>query len=671
MPAAAEYKQPHVEDYHSDDGGTPQANVTAKRSKSSNLQETAKDAPADIISDAATDSGYSSRTAATVSSADSGGRSQPPSRSSRAVPPAAAESTAAEPPRKKSSTKDRSDKKTEKTKLTEKKSERTKEKSRPVVVNQTRPRTDSRARKVDLQRADDYREEGNRPVRRQQPAPIHTSHQSYSRQPSPESVRSPYHVYHPQSPSYSRTNSTYSDPMVQPAHTTHRRSSSVSRPRPASYHSADGPLYGQYGRLPTVDHQPAVHGPPPSSSAYANVARPQYMPTSTSYSRTPHHTGYFPQMQQPSHLSYASQPPDSTYSTRGNSRPTSMYTPALISQSMTPGPPTPYSRSPAPSARYGPLGPSPQIQPNPPAYSSRAHPSTSDYEDDDDDEDDDDVGMQELQTQMSRVQMDRMQMDRVQMPPPRRPSIRQKPELPAIDYYSKSPAPPIMEVSASSRRRQSQSASSRTYTDSTRSSKRYYDEDRYAPPPSQKYDGRRRSIPVEFSDEETFPFEDERRPSVRRRTRTENDMSRLERAAREHQKDPERGEQVHTSDALLRDKIANNSSRRIERAPSDAKSQVSRRSTMTKATNGINLHVAGNDDFNISITGDMNGQTLQVAPSADGGAMITIGGKQYHDTGRSERSSRSRGLSSAGKSSRSSQKESRVGHTSRRDPTWF
>ncbi|KAF2681763.1 hypothetical protein K458DRAFT_444602 [Lentithecium fluviatile CBS 122367] len=281
---------PTVEDHYSDDEApppealrrSPAANVAAKRSHHSDLGDE-KPAVEKVVSiDQQSDSGYSSHTAATMSSsADSAISAKASS------PPTAPSSAASFPPSSPATTKRRPtlgpDDRKDSSQSPRKPLQRTGSvASKRPPASSRRPRSEdctdpnctkcgpnaipqhqqrgrgsrSEASGADSARDGSYPPSFDQRSQRSDPAPSHRSPPSpiYTRQPAPYA---------------------HGSTMVQPAQT-RRRSSSTTR-RPVSYHEGAQPSYWPGMPAPYPSPPQEHHGPPPALSAYSNMHHPQQM----------------------------------------------------------------------------------------------------------------------------------------------------------------------------------------------------------------------------------------------------------------------------------------------------------------------------------------------------------------------------------------------------------
>ncbi|KAF2807162.1 uncharacterized protein BDZ99DRAFT_478683 [Mytilinidion resinicola] len=367
----------YCEDANSDDSDTQtdtrnrhssggHANVAAKRSHPSDLNNVK---PVEVVGpDAASDSGYSSHTAATMSSADS-------AQSHQSSPPTSAGTGPAPSPSRRRPTLDN-----------------TRERSSQSSPRKPLVRVGSSARRAEREEectVPNCECKQSQSQRRRRPQLSSLDSAVDVRYPSSYDQRSQRSDYPPPSPQASRQPPPYAQgsAIIQPASSVRRRTSSTSRPRPVSYHSGAPSEAGGYW-VPGMLYPD--RGPPPSMSAHFTGPSPmQPFPT---IGQTPP-GNYYP----PGHPMYSapydpSRPPliqrnSSQYSTR---RPTSQYGAPVISYEQQPYREPSVSTRPPPSARY-------DSRQSPTFESSSSEESESEEE-----------------------------TDRRRMPPPqRRPSIRQ------------------------------------------------------------------------------------------------------------------------------------------------------------------------------------------------------------------------------------------------------
>ncbi|KAF1919395.1 hypothetical protein BDU57DRAFT_140137 [Ampelomyces quisqualis] len=292
MATAAHDYQAHCEDYESDASGEhgvaredsmTRANVSTKRSK--DLQTDRAPAPDKTMpanADVRSDSGYSSFTAASKTSADSA-----PSATSRSPPVAAAATPTAPAVSQSPAPRPRRPTAGEQRQHSNEGSPRQKPVSRPASVSTATKQRPSAQRRPTL--SQDNRDEectdptcttcgpNAAPQQRLRPDLLSTrnnpSYVSDSR--SQRSAPDPY--YSPPSPVYNRQPAPYASQgpaVVQPSRT--RRSSSVSRPRPQSFAAPDTSAGFWPGMSNGYPSPPQERGPPPSFSAYQNIPNMQH-----------------------------------------------------------------------------------------------------------------------------------------------------------------------------------------------------------------------------------------------------------------------------------------------------------------------------------------------------------------------------------------------------------
>ncbi|KAH3940266.1 hypothetical protein HBI56_220250 [Parastagonospora nodorum] len=383
--------QAHVEDYHSDDsdGGpvtvesfprrsspTAQANVSTKRSKDLNAEKAPvleKMAP---NSDMRSDSGYSSITAASKSSADSAPSAS--SRSPPAVPVTAAPPVSQSPAPKarrqttvggevrhhsNESSPRQSHKPLSRTASVSSKSQRPAHQRRPTITRERRDTKDAecrdpnctdcglntlppRARRPELQQTASTRNVAGYP----------------SETMSQRSDPNPY--YSPPSPVYNRQPAPYASQgpaVVQTART--RRSSSTAGtrpPRPQSFAGEPSSFWAP-GMPAPYPSPPQERGPPPSFSAYQSM---QNMPN-MQHLQYPHHIppymgaqqgGYYPQQAQ--QFDSQQRPP---LSARGSSSYGHSQPPPIITQDDTSKYSARYGQPPTPNEQHYNRGANPTL----------------------------------------------------------------------------------------------------------------------------------------------------------------------------------------------------------------------------------------------------------------------------------------------------------------------
>ncbi|KAF2114219.1 hypothetical protein BDV96DRAFT_647694 [Lophiotrema nucula] len=683
---------PTVEDYQSsdDDSGVvtesfhrraspASANVAAKRSKSSEMgadkaTESKKEERLPPNIDLQSDSGYSSHTAATMSSADSA-----PSAKSQSPPVAAAHPLPPSSPtlkkrptlssRKKEVAVEERDSPRKPLGRTGSVSSRHRER-RPTrgQADAERECTVPDCTKCGPNATSNAASSRGRPTR---PAinPISTgANSSYDAQSRVSSDPSTYHV--PPSPSHSRPPSYYGhgSTVIQPGMP--RRSSSTSRnARPMSYHGGEAgqgfPGWPMPNQLPSPPQDVPGRGPPPAGSAYWSM---QHNPQMHHYGATPPSNGYYsqpaapyysPPYEQPQH----SRPPlthqTQSFSARGpqgpSGRPLSQYN-TVINQQEFPG----GERRPGPSARYH--------DPPPSATRSKFEESSSDeYESSSEEEYEED--------HRSRV---REAKARELMPPPvfkpkahRRESIGMSQSM-MLPERHRERDPKVSRVSTTttssrapsrSRPKVLQQKAQTTYDVPTRNSNRnsqVYVED---PKSSrrQSYMGYedQAELKQKHRNSKIYSHEVQAEPKARRRqTQTEYDPpSRRREQELDDRMDginaymsQTRGNENPYTDQIINaakrasTRVSNpseNGSRR-SRHSDDNKTRLSRTTSANNAGGGgeIRLKLAlDSTPLNLEFKGDMEGRTLQINPADDGSGMAELVIGQKETVYRSERGS--------------------------------
>ncbi|KAF2748084.1 hypothetical protein M011DRAFT_525768 [Sporormia fimetaria CBS 119925] len=290
MAGVRKMHQATVEEYHSTDESdrdilvdekarrspaTPgQANVAAKRSQTSDLGKDKTPAAEKVINiDLQSDSGYSSHTAATMSSADSAPSAK--AQSPPAAPVAPTPTPSADPPAKRRPTLSREDRHSSN-------SSPRKPLTRSGSMSQSRP---SRERQSSTTCKDPHCTEcpASRGRRAPRPSPLDSgldiSYPPFDDVRSQHSDPNPVSSYlTPQTPTYTRQSDPYRDgtALVQPNRT--RRSSSTARPMSYAGEAPPGHPYNGWshpGMLASYQSPPLdvpVHGMPPSMSAYHQMA---------------------------------------------------------------------------------------------------------------------------------------------------------------------------------------------------------------------------------------------------------------------------------------------------------------------------------------------------------------------------------------------------------------
>lgn len=630
------------EDYNSDDGevvnGTSfqanvagQANVAAKRSHSSIL---GNGKPVEVVvPDAASDSGYSSHTTATMSSADSAQSQKSSSASMMAnLPPApspkrrpaalvdhrriSSQSSPRKPLAKSASVSRRS---------------REREESECTVPNCQCGKSQNR-RPPTLSPLDSGLELNFPPFDQ------HSDRSTYTTPPSPMSARQP--------PPYIQGSA-----VIQPAVSARRRSSSSSRARPVSYHAGVTPDTNYWA--PGMQF-PVEHGPPPSMSAHFNHPMPSQLmqPFSPMGATPPTGPGFYPpghSLQTP--LPYDTQHPhlqqrtSSQYNTR---RPTSTYVGRpVISYDQQVQQNSLVSARAAPSARYN----------DEPTQSTFDSSSSSDFDDDDYDDD----------------------TDRALMPPPkskpapeRRPSLRhanttnarmtQSQTLPERNRerdheprFARSAAPTTNNSRASSIRRPSISingaAKADSYSNSNGNPK--VTVENATSRRRQSYMGHEQRIEPEAKHRD---YKDTAPPPSRRRQtdldprRRDADLEAKKREAEAYQQRSRGDTGPQLTESAL--KAAKRSSRIIsggsdvgsmhsKASSHDRSSRISQASqsnhtTISNPGNGeIKMRIDTSTAVNLEFVGDMEGRTIRLNPDPDGDtgfAELVIGAAREKET---------------------------------------
>lgn len=282
------YRAPEVEDYNSDQSEhpmrnkSPQANVSTKRSKDLKSDKGPILEKVATNIDGRSDSGYSSYTAASKSSADSApsaSRAQPP-------PPPTAAPTAAQSPAPKSrrsaggESRQHSNESSPRQKPSRTAS--VSSKSRPAAGQRRPTATQGGAEERKIPLGDPNwitcgpnaeREMPQRNHRPQMPPPAMSSHNvrdSYL--PSDQlSQHSDPHPYSPPSPTYTRQPAPYSTQGPAVVQTARTRRPSVARQRPQSYAGDPSFLWGQSG----MPGMPAPYPSPPQEPQSHRYPQPQ------------------------------------------------------------------------------------------------------------------------------------------------------------------------------------------------------------------------------------------------------------------------------------------------------------------------------------------------------------------------------------------------------------
>ncbi|KAF2251822.1 hypothetical protein BU26DRAFT_245187 [Trematosphaeria pertusa] len=660
------------EDYHSDDSEdhvlesfrrSPAANVAAKRSHPSDLG-TDKPPGAEKVAniDLQSDSGYSSHTAATMSSADSA-----PSAKSSQSPPAAPASAASMPPPSPATSKRRPTIVAEDRKASSQNSPR-KPLARSGSVTSKRTAGSRRQTVSEECRNPNCTKCGPNALpsrgRRPQPSPLDSGLDvSYppfdqrSQRSDPASSQTS-----PPSPTYTRQPAPYmqGSALMQPGQA-RRRSSSNAR-RPLSYQGDPGPNYWVPGMPAPYPSPPHEHGPPPAMSAHWSMQQPQHAQMSP-YLMGATPPNYYPPghpMAQTSPPYDLQRPPLSARGSYQTGRPTSGFGPTLVTYEQ--------SNQPMPSARY----------PNAPQSARQERFQFESGSSDDESSEEDDYEPDPRN-------------DRALMPPPklkstkntkeRRPSLRHAnttqvynerrmsqsqtlPERPRerdprasrVSTAVPSRAPSV------SRPNLVQHPKAQSSYETTRSAYVTVEDPRARRRRSVQTYGKQYEAEQKRQNRDSKIYQDgldEILVSDRRRRRTDADTvtkvqyypeekdRRVAMDAEAYQRHT-RGsnapviDQVHR-DAKNKPRVPSGPSEGSSRS-SDKKSRVSQ-SNRTTVTNGggngeIRLRVDASAPLSLSFNGDMEGRTLQINPADNGMADIVIGSSRGSENMyRSERGS--------------------------------
>ncbi|KAJ4290294.1 hypothetical protein N0V90_010510 [Kalmusia sp. IMI 367209] len=676
---------PTVEDYDSDQSEdpvlesfrrSPAANVAAKRSHPSDLgsEKPSPDKEKLVHIDLQSDSGYSSHTAGTVSSADSV-PSAKLSQTASTVPSSAASVPPASPAASK---------------------------RRPTVVAEDRKRSSQSPRKP-LQRNGSVA--SKRPAGSRRPTltteedctdpnckqcgPNVVAPSARPRRPTstaldsgldisypPFDVRSqrsdPATTYtSPPSPTYSRQPPPYmrGSTVVQPAQT-RPRALSTSR-RPMSYHGDPGANYWAQGMPAPYPSPPQEYGPPPAMSAHYAMPQHQPHPQMAPFMMGATPPSHFYQGGHPmaQHLSQTSPPYEqqrpplsartsSNYQTR---RPVSGFGPPLVTHDNQP-------EQPMPSARYG-NAPQSARQAQFPAITQAPHDDydeSSDYESSSEEEPPRAPPPKQLMPppkMKSKSKQDprpvlrhakTTQVTQVYNNRGRRESLSQSATLPERPREKDNRAsristvPPSRSVSISRPgppKRVTQSSydtpRARVVVENPRTSRRQS---------YQAYDQAYEDVDYDYGQEErrrrrnSRIYRDEgddailvaERPP---RRRTDASIKRNEYTETRKVMDDVEAYQQRTRGSYepLSEQVHKVAKQRAARVPSDPdrKTRISQsaRTTMTNGNgNGeIRLRVDASAPLSLSFNGDMEGRTLRIDPAEDGMADIVIGGHRGED----------------------------------------
>ncbi|KAF2656405.1 hypothetical protein K491DRAFT_678021 [Lophiostoma macrostomum CBS 122681] len=660
---------PTCEDYHSDESdhdsvleenfprtspaAPEKANVAAKRSQNSVGSErppTAERVVSNI--DVQSDSGYSSHTAATMSSADSA-----PSAKSQSPPAAAVHAEPNPPP---SPALKKRPALGEERKRSSQQSPRKPLLSRSGSVSSrnTNPPRDRRSTvTADCTDPNCTQCVPNPRVRKSQPPSIASTldipyipSDQRSQRSDPAPTRSSY--ISPQSPTYSRQPAPYmqGSAVIQPAQSTRRRSSSTARTaRPVSYHAGDA-SQGYWQGMPGGSYPtPPQHGPPPALSAHYNMQQAQASPYP--YGGTPPSTYYGAPLPTPPHDSQRPGMPSRNSSNYSARRPTSTYGATLITQGQ--------STENMPSARY-------PSQPQS-ARTERFPQAQLGWRGEDDDEDEDEDSSE--YTSSSEEEEEETARARRLMPPPkmkgsteRRPSLRR----PKTDHLSdrrmsqsltfdaprpRDPRASQVSTAATSRSTskarptlvQGTKAQSAFETSSRKDARITVEDSRSRRRSEQIYD---KQYDLEARRRSKIYQEATAIPSQRRRGES-NGQSKL--------RDNVDGVEAYMnrtrgSDAPFNDQVHKAAKQRASRGPpgpsdagstrskgSDHKSRVSHsaRTTVTNGTSAggeIRLKVDASAPLSLQFNGDMEGRVLNINPAEDGMAEIVIASARGNET---------------------------------------
>lgn len=689
---------PTVEDYHSDDSEdpvlesfrrSPAANVAAKRSHPSDLgtDKPQPDKEKVVHIDLQSDSGYSSHTAGTMSSADS----VPSAKMSQTS--TAPSSAASMPPPSPAATRRRPT-------VVEDRRRTTETPRKPLQRNNSTASRQRPAatRRPTLVQADECRDPNCKTCGPNAPPPRRGRRESLALDSGldvsypPFDVRSqrsdpaPSTYASPPSPTYNRQPAPYmqGSTMVQPAQTRPRNSSSARRP--ISYHGDPGQNYFVPGMPAPYPSPPQEYGPPPALSAHYSMPQPhhpQMAPfmmgaTPPSHYYQPGHPMAQAQAQA-QHMTQTSPPyelqrPPLSARTASNfqaRRPVSGFGPALdnydnhkAEQSM-------------PSARYGsaPQGARQERFPMKAIMHTAHQDSESSEEYMSESEEEAPVAPPPKQlmpppkiktkskqeqrpvlrhaktTQVTQVYNDRRE---------RRQSVSQSQTLPERPREKDnrasrvSTAPPSRSISVSRPappKRVTQSAydtpRARVLVENPRTSRRqsYQAYERaYEPQYEDDYDSeqeerrlRRRSKVYRAEEDDAIIVTE--RPA---RRRTDASIKRAEYAVgRETARvvDDVEAYQQRTRGNYepLSEQVHKAAKQRASRVPTDPdrKTRISQsaRTTVTNGNNNgeIRLRVDASAPLSLSFNGDMEGRTLQINPAEDGMADIVIGGQRGED----------------------------------------
>jgi hypothetical protein len=712
MPASTSERDlnPTVEDYHSDDSEdpvlesfrrSPAANVAAKRSHPSDLgtDKPQPDKEKVVHIDLQSDSGYSSHTAGTMSSADSvpsakmSQTSTAPSSAASMPPPSPAAAR-----RRPTLVEDR--------RKTAESPRKPLQRNNSTASKQRPPAT----RRPTLAQPDECRDPNCKTCGPNAPPPRRAKRDSLALDSGldlafpPFDVRSqrsdpaPSTYAAPPSPTYSRQPAPYmhGSTMVQPAQTRTRAASTARRPM--SYHGDPTPNYFVPGMPAPYPSPPQEYGPRPSMSAHYTMPQPQHHPQIAPFmmSGTPpsqYYQGGHP-MAQAQHMPQASLPYEQrlplsarTHSNFQPRMPVSGFGAALVTyENNSNNSNSNKAEQPMPSARYGNAPPSARQERFPmKAILHTAHQDSESSEEYESSSEEDvpvapppkqlmappkmkSKSKQEQRpvlrhaktTQVTQVYSDRRD---------RRQSVSQSQTLPErprekdnrASRVSTAPSSRSISVSRPAPpKRVTQSAydthHARVLVENPRNSRRQsYQtyEQAYEPQyeddfESEQEERRRRPRSKVYRGEEEDAILVTERPA---RRRTDASIRRAEyMVGRETARviDDVEAYQQRTRGTYepLTEQVHKAAKQRASRVPSDPdrKTRVSQsaRTTVTNGNNNgeIRLRVDASAPLSLSFNGDMEGRTLQINPAEDGMADIVIGGQRGEDdVDRSERGS--------------------------------
>ncbi|KAL5402846.1 hypothetical protein PMIN04_012925 [Paraphaeosphaeria minitans] len=702
---------PTVEDYHSDDSEdpvlesfrrSPAANVAAKRSHPSDLgSDKAQSAKEKVLhSDLQSDSGYSSHTAGTMSSADS----VPSAKMSQTS--TAPSSAASMPPPSPAATRRRPT-------LVEDRRKTMESPRKPLLRNNStasRQRPAS-TRRPTLAQAEECRDPNCKTCGPNAPPPRRGRRESLALDSGldvsypPFDVRSqrsdpaPSTYASPPSPTYNRQPAPYrqGSTTVQPAQTRPRTSSTARRP--ISYHGDPGQNYFVPGMPAPYPSPPQEYGPPPAMSAHYSMPQPQHHPQMAPFMMNGTPPSHYYQgghsMAQVQHMPQTSPPyehqrPQLSARTASNfpaRRPLSGFGPTLVTyDNNNTNNNTNKAEQPMPSARYGnaPQSARQERFPMKALMPTAHHDSESSEEYESEYEEEAPVAPPPKQllpppkmksrskqeqrpvlrhaktTQVTQVYNDRRE---------RRQSVSQSQTLPERPRERDNRAPRVSTAPSSrsisvSRpappKRMTQSAydtpRARVLVENPRSSRRqsYQAYERvYEPQYEDDYDSeqeerrlRRRSNVYRADEDDAIVVTE--RPA---RRQTDTSIKRAEyvvgkETARVMDDVEAYQQRTRGNYEPLSEQVHKIAKQRASRLPSDPdrKTRISQsaRTTVTNGNNNgeIRLRVDASAPLSLSFNGDMEGRTLQINPAEDGMADIVIGGQRGEDdVYRSERGS--------------------------------